>query len=119
MLKPFFFSFFFLSFFDTNYFVHIYSSSVEMSLHTKFQFPRLPGRRTTSLRLNSIGGGGRGAGVRFPHFSLSHISSSWVEIGLHTEFELPRLPGSRFCGKVVGGKVTSIFWFIFLLIWLK
>ena len=54
-LKPFFYFFFY---FNLNYFVHISSSWVEMSLHTKFQLPRLPGRRTTRLRLNPIGGGG-------------------------------------------------------------
>ena len=47
-----------------NYFVHISSSWVEMSLHTKFQLPRLPGRRTTSTRLNPIVVGVMGAGVK-------------------------------------------------------
>ena len=35
-------------------FVHISSSWVEISLHTEFQLPRLPGSRTVSFRLNPI-----------------------------------------------------------------
>ena len=62
------------------------------------------------------------------NFFLSHISPSWFEISYHTEFQLPRLPGSRFAifrlnpigfCFFVGGEVTSIFWFIFLLVGLK
>ena len=59
----------------------------------KFQLPRLPGSRTSSFRLNPIGG--EGMVVSGDNFSLSHISSSWVEISLHTEFQLPRSSGSR------------------------
>ena len=41
-------------------FVDISSSWVEISLHTKFQLPRLPGSRTAIFRLNPIGVGGGG-----------------------------------------------------------
>ena len=43
--------------------IDISSSWVEISLHTKFQLPRLPGSRTAIFRLNPVfcffvGGGG-------------------------------------------------------------
>ena len=63
-----------------------------------------------------------------PIFFL-HISSSWVKISLHTEFQLPRLPLSRNAsfrlnpilkkikkGGGLGGQVTPIFPFIFLIV---
>ena len=43
-------------------FVDISSSLVEISLHTEFQLHRLPGSRTTSFRLNPIGGWRGGLG---------------------------------------------------------
>ena len=39
---------------DPNFFLDISSSWVEISLHTKFQLPRLPGSRNASFRLNPI-----------------------------------------------------------------
>ena len=42
---------------DPNFFLDISSSWVEISLHTEFQLPRLPGSRFASFRLNPMGGG--------------------------------------------------------------
>ena len=54
-----------------NFFLDISSSWVLISLHAKFQLPRLPGRRTTSFRLNPIlGVRGRGGGLVAYIFSL-------------------------------------------------
>ena len=39
---------------DPNFSVHISSRLIEISLHTEFQLPRLPGSRTASFRLNPV-----------------------------------------------------------------
>ena len=57
-----------------------------MSVHTKFQLPRLPGSKTTSVRLNPI----------------LDVFSSWVERSLDAKFQLPRMPGSD--SSMVGDK---------------
>ena len=66
-----------------DFFVHLSSSWVKISLYSEFQLPRLPGSRTGFFsRLNPI----------------------WVEIRWHAKFQLPRLPGS---GSFMVGEATT------------